>query len=162
MNSTEGRAPWGANRAAFVSRAINREGTMATVTETAPSATRTSRKDIATTFLRMTASGDVGTAFDRYVSPSFEHHNPYFRGDADTLASGMEDNARQNPDKVLQVEHALEDGDMVAVHSRLQMEPGGQEVAVVHLFRFSGDRIVELWDVGQAAPADSPNENGMF
>jgi hypothetical protein len=29
-------------------------------------------------------------------------------------------------------------------------------------FRFEGDRIAELWDVGQVAPADSPNEYGMF
>ena len=25
-----------------------------------------------------------------------------------------------------------------------------------------GDRIAELWDVGQEVPADSPNRNGMF
>jgi predicted SnoaL-like aldol condensation-catalyzing enzyme len=23
-------------------------------------------------------------------------------------------------------------------------------------------KIIELWDVGQAIPAESPNENGMF
>ena len=25
-----------------------------------------------------------------------------------------------------------------------------------------GDRIAELWDVGQEVPPDSPNKNGMF
>jgi len=129
---------------------------------TAPNATKTSRKDVATTFLLMSSSGDVRGAYDRFVSPSFRHHNPYFRGDAKTLAAGMEENAKQNPGKTLQVEHALEDGDLVAVHSRMQLKPGGQEMALVHLFRFVGDRIVELWDVGQPVPADSPNENGMF
>ena len=34
--------------------------------------------------------------------------------------------------------------------------------AAVHLFRFDGDRIVELWDVGQPVPEESPNENGVF
>ena len=34
--------------------------------------------------------------------------------------------------------------------------------AVAHFFRFEGDRIVELRDVGQEVPADSPNNNGMF
>ena len=29
-------------------------------------------------------------------------------------------------------------------------------------FRFQGDRIVELWDLGQPVPEKSPNENGMF
>jgi hypothetical protein len=32
----------------------------------------------------------------------------------------------------------------------------------VHIFRFAGDRVVELWDVAQPLPADSPNENGAF
>jgi predicted SnoaL-like aldol condensation-catalyzing enzyme len=125
-------------------------------------ATRTSRKDVATTFLRMAATGDTQNAFDRYVSPEFRHHNPYFRGDAATLSSAMAENAKQNPEKVFDVEHALEDGDLVAVHSRVRMNPSSEENAVVHLFRFVGDRIVELWDIGQSVPADSPNENGMF
>jgi len=34
--------------------------------------------------------------------------------------------------------------------------------AVVHIFRFEDDRIVELWDLGQAIPQDSPNRHGMF
>jgi len=35
-------------------------------------------------------------------------------------------------------------------------------VRVVHILRFEGDRIVELWDIGQEIPQDSPNEHGMF
>ena len=54
---------------------------------TAPNATKTSRKDIATSFLRLSSSGNVREAYDRFVSPSFRHHNPYFRGDAKTLAA---------------------------------------------------------------------------
>jgi predicted SnoaL-like aldol condensation-catalyzing enzyme len=33
---------------------------------------------------------------------------------------------------------------------------------LVRIFRFEGDRIVELWDVGQQAPKNSPNDNGVF
>jgi len=32
----------------------------------------------------------------------------------------------------------------------------------VHLFRFEGDRIVELWDIGQPIPDSSVNANGML
>jgi predicted SnoaL-like aldol condensation-catalyzing enzyme len=110
----------------------------------------------------MAATGDVRGAFDRYVSRDFRHHNPNFRGDTASLSTAMAENAKQNPNKVFDVEHALEDSDLVAVHSRVRMTAGGQENAVVHIFRFAGDKIVELWDVGQAVPADSPNENGMF
>lgn len=34
--------------------------------------------------------------------------------------------------------------------------------AVVHIFSFHEGKIVEMWDVGQPVPEDSPNENGMF
>jgi predicted SnoaL-like aldol condensation-catalyzing enzyme len=42
------------------------------------------------------------------------------------------------------------------------MNPGESGVAVVHIFRFQGDRIAELWDIGQPVPQDSPNQAGMF
>jgi len=31
-------------------------------------------------------------------------------------------------------------------------------VAVVHIFRFEGDPIAELWDIGQPAPDEIKNE----
>ncbi len=76
--------------------------------------------------------------------------------------AGMEENARQNPDKRLDVLHVVEEGDVVAVHSRVQQKPDDRGAALVHLFRFEGDRIVELWDIGQPVPAESVNTNGMF
>jgi predicted SnoaL-like aldol condensation-catalyzing enzyme len=42
------------------------------------------------------------------------------------------------------------------------MKPGDSGIAVVHIFRFQGNNIAELWDIGQAMPENSPNENGMF
>jgi predicted SnoaL-like aldol condensation-catalyzing enzyme len=42
------------------------------------------------------------------------------------------------------------------------LRSGETGIAAVHLFRFQGDRIVEMWDCGQPVPADSLNKNGMF
>ena len=121
-----------------------------------------SRKEAAVSFLRLASSGKVREAYDAYVSSNFRHHNPFFRGDRDSLMAAMEENAAENPGKVLEVKHALEDGDLVAVHSHVQQNPGDPGAAVVHIFRFEGDRVVELWDIGQPVPKDSPNENGML
>ncbi len=60
------------------------------------------------------------------------------------------------------MQRALEDGDLVAVHSRVRLKPGEPGIAIVHIFRFEGDLVAELWDVGQPVPSDSPNANGMF
>ena len=122
----------------------------------------TTRKDVAITFLQLAAIGRVREAYDQFVDAGFRHHNPYFEGGADALMKGMEENARQNPDNRLDVLRSLEDGDLVAVHSRVRHKPGDLGVVVVHIFRFAGDRIVEMWDVAQEVPASSPNTNGMF
>ena len=121
-----------------------------------------SHKEVALSFLRIAASGKVREAYQKYVAPGFRHHNPYFRGDAESLMIGMEENAAKNPNKVLEVQRAIEEGDLVAVHSRVRMKPGEPGLAVVHVFKFQGDRIAELWDLGQLVPENSPNENGMF
>lgn len=124
--------------------------------------TKISHREIATSFLRLAASGKVREAYSKYVSPNFRHHNPSFRGDRESLMLAMEENATQNPNKKLEIKLTLEDGDLVATYSHVQQNPGDLGVAIVHIFRFEGSRIVELWDVGQAIPQNSLNENGMF
>jgi predicted SnoaL-like aldol condensation-catalyzing enzyme len=121
-----------------------------------------SHKDICVSFLQAAAAGRAREQARPYVAPHFRHHNPYFAGDADSLLGAMDDNARANPHKRLDILHTLEDGNFVAVHSRVQHGPDDLGAAVVHLFRFEGDRVAELWDVGQQTPKDSPNQHGMF
>jgi predicted SnoaL-like aldol condensation-catalyzing enzyme len=122
----------------------------------------TSHKDAAVSFLHLASSGNVRDAFDRYVDRAFRHHNPYFAGDAKSLADGMADNAAKFPKKSFHVERTIEQGNLVAVHSRVQLSPDTPEMALVHIFRFEGDRVVELWDIGQPTPAEMRNEHGMF
>ena len=119
-------------------------------------------KDAAISFLKMASGGDVREAYSKFVGPNFKHHDPYFEGSAETLMTAMEENARENPAKTLDVKLAVAEGDLVAVHSRVRQNPDQLGAAVVHLFRFEDDRIVELWDLGQEVPGESPNQYGMF
>jgi predicted SnoaL-like aldol condensation-catalyzing enzyme len=119
-------------------------------------------KEIATTFLRFAATGKVREAYDSFVAPDFRHHNPYFPGDAQALARGMEEAHAKFPQTAIEIQRALEEDNLVAVHSKVKHEPDGRDIAVVHIFRFKGMRIVELWDVAMEAPPDLPNEHGLF
>ena len=119
-------------------------------------------KDTAVDFLTQVVAGDVRGAYERHVGHGFRHHNPYFSGDAQSLRKGMEEDETRNPGKKLDVQVALQDGNYIAVHSRLKRAVGGPDIAVVHIFRFEHGRIVELWDVAQVAPEQIVNENGMF
>ena len=120
------------------------------------------RADIAIEFLHLAASGRAQEAMDRFASADFVHHNPWFPADAESLATAMDDNARANPEKSLEVQRTIADGDIVAVHSRVRHAPGGcGDRDGSHLpDRRQPDR--ELWDVAQEAPATSPNQRGMF
>ena len=119
------------------------------------------KKEIAVSFLKLAASGKLDEAYSK-VSANFRHHNPYFKGDAESLKAGMAEAAAKFPNTTLDIQHVFEDDDLVAIHSRVRHSPDTPEIAVVHIFRFEGGGIAELWDVGQEAPKDSPNENGMF
>jgi predicted SnoaL-like aldol condensation-catalyzing enzyme len=121
-----------------------------------------SHKDIATEFLKLAAAGRAAEAFPRFVGPAFRHHNAFFPGDGKSLMNAMDENARQFPGKTLDVRIAIEEGERVATFSKVVHSPNERGAAVVHIFRFEGDKIVELWDVGQPIPEDSPNQNGMF
>lgn len=121
-----------------------------------------SMKKAAVEFLRMAASGKAGEAAARYLAPGGKHHNVYFPAGWGPLVKGMDENARESPSKTFMVKRALCDGDTVAVHSHVVFKRGDPGTSVVHIFRFEGERIAEMWDVGMQLPADSPNRDGPF
>jgi len=119
-------------------------------------------KDVAITFLKMASGGKVREAYSKFVRAAFRHHNPYFEGTAEALMLAMEENARQNPRKSVEVKRALAEGELVAVHFHVRQNPDDLGVAAMHIFRFEEGRIIELWDLGQPVPEESPNQYGMF
>jgi predicted SnoaL-like aldol condensation-catalyzing enzyme len=119
-------------------------------------------KTAATEFLKLTATGLVAEAFDLYIAPGFRHHNVHFKGDAGSLKEAMEESARMLPGKELEIQFAIREENRVAVYSKVTISPGEPGVALVHFFRFSEGKIVELWDLAQAPPDEMINENGMF
>lgn len=121
------------------------------------------KKEAAVSFLKMAGGGDVRAAYEKFVAPEFIHHNQYFKGDRQSLMLAMEEASKHSPNKSIDVKRVYEDGDTVITHSLVtRQNPDEPGIAVVHIFRFKNDRVVELWDLGQQMIKDSPNENGMF
>jgi predicted SnoaL-like aldol condensation-catalyzing enzyme len=103
---------------------------------------------------------DVGRAFDTYVSTDYVQHNP-------GLADGR-DAAREplvamfaDPGFAPEVVRLLVDGDLCAVHLRI-VRDGRPVAAVLDLYRWDGEQVVEHWDVIQPWPATSANDHPMF
>ena len=91
-----------------------------------------------------------------------KHHNVFFPAGFPALRKAMIENQGLFPRKRFEIQRAIGDGPLVAVHSRLRMSPDKPVMTVVHLFRFRGAKIVELWDLSQTVPDDSPNADGAF
>jgi predicted SnoaL-like aldol condensation-catalyzing enzyme len=124
--------------------------------------TPVSHKEAAVRFLQLVVANHIDEAYDRYVDMKGKHHNVYFAAGFPALKQAMIDDHAKHPPKQLTVKHVLGDGDLVAVHSRLQRDKTETSIAVVHLFRFEGRKIAEMWDLGMEVPGNSPNKDGAF
>lgn len=122
----------------------------------------TENKSAALDFLHLVTSGKIDEAYEKHVEMNGKHHNMYFPAGFPALKQAMIDNEKEFPNKTMTVNHAVSDGDMVAVYSHVVLKPGEMEIAVVHLFRFSHGKIAEMWDVGVQIPKDVPNRDGVF
>lgn len=119
-------------------------------------------KETALDFLKLIIIGQIEEAYRKYVDMDGRHHNVYYPEKFSALKQGMLENHAQFPDKQFMVKHVLAEGNLVAVHSNVVLKPGEPGIAAVHIFRIQEGKIVEMWDVGQPVPVDSPNEAGAF
>jgi len=119
-------------------------------------------KEIGKDFLTQCAAGNSREAFKLYAHKNFKHHNAFFKGDADSLMIAMEESSKVNPNKVFDIKHMIEDGDLVAYHSFIQQTHSDTGLVVVHILKFSDNKIIEMWDMHQPLPENMVNENGMF
>jgi predicted SnoaL-like aldol condensation-catalyzing enzyme len=120
------------------------------------------QKERALDFLSMVVAGNIDEAYNTYINMHGKHHNVYYSAEFTSLKRGMKENHAQFPNKRLMVNNVLGDGNLVAIHSHIVMTEGEPGISTVHIFRFEDGRIVEMWDVGQPIPINSPNRIGAF
>jgi len=119
------------------------------------------QRDIAKAFLQGVVTEKVRKVYELYTLPNFKHHNGYYSGDRESLLEGMLQSNTVFPNKKLTIKLAVAEPPFVTLLSHVQITDN-KEVAVVHVYRFEGDKIAEMWDISQEVPENCPNENGMF
>jgi len=112
------------------------------------------RKKIAVEFLSLVGSGKPKDGL-RFFSPDCKTHNPYVVGGMNELVDAMIAVQKQGSEGIMKgskadfklvIRQVLADGDLVAVHTQIaSSKPSKGGLRQVHLFRFSGDKIVEYW-----------------
>jgi predicted SnoaL-like aldol condensation-catalyzing enzyme len=129
------------------------------------------RKDTAVQFLNLIGLGRPKEGL-RFFAPDCKTHNPYVLGGMDALTDAMIAVQKEGAEGIAQgstadfkliVRNVLADGNLVAVHTQLtSSRPSDGGLRQVHLFRFSGDKIAEYWDITQQVPENAPNAAGAF
>ena len=104
----------------------------------------------------------VKEGFDKYVGDKYIQHNPIAADGKEAAVTVLSRVLQQVPGWSYEFKHAYVDGDIVIVHSLVKMKPEDRGSAVVDIFRFEKGKVVEHWDVVQAIPEKSANNNTMF
>lgn len=118
---------------------------------------------MAASFLKLAGGGDVKALTRSSLLPISFITTGVFQSDRQSLMNAMEEAHKKSPNKSIDVKQVLEDGDFVITHSLVaRSDPAQAPIAVVHIFRFKHDRVVELWDLGQELVRDSPMKTDRF
>lgn len=109
------------------------------------------------------STGDVRGSILRWFSPDYIQHSPNIAPGVDGAIDylqhefgGHATRPKATPPRI------LAEGDYVLYHRQV-MYPGAARPSVnVDIFRVTGGRISEHWDVKQTVPAKAANANGMW
>jgi len=102
-------------------------------------------------------------AFERHMSADFIEHKPDVpEGTRAATASFLERLIANVPQPKWTIERTIAEGDLVFLHARFSPAPGAPEYAIADVFRLSGCKIVEHWDVVAPPPKDQRNPNARF
>ena len=102
-------------------------------------------------------------AVDQYIGSEYIQHNPGVADGGQAFIDAFAPFLQENPQSRADIKRVMADGDLVMLHVFSQANPQDKGVAVVDIFRLDGNgKIVEHWDVIQAMPEQSANNNGMF
>jgi predicted SnoaL-like aldol condensation-catalyzing enzyme len=120
-------------------------------------------KEIAVAFLTMIFNDHkVAEAFELYADPGYIQHNPYAATGAQAAIDFLGPYLTQNTEARTEIKRVIAEGDLVAIHNNPRMNPNERGSAVVDIFRLENGKVVEHWDVVQAVPETSANQNTMF
>jgi predicted SnoaL-like aldol condensation-catalyzing enzyme len=122
----------------------------------------TNKKTVVDFYQRALFDGDVDTAIRLYGGKTYTQHTPFAADGFDGLRNFVKWIAKNYPNARGEIKRVFADGDYVLLHSHFTGFLGENGDAIIDIFRVEDGKVVEHWDVIQAIPKTSLNENTMF
>jgi len=110
-------------------------------------------------------AGNPEQAIADHFGPRYVQHNPQAQNGPEAFIGFVKWLRGEYPDLRLDIKRVIAEGDMVATHSHLDLEPGNPDNpgrALADYFLLEDGKVVEHWDVIQEVPRTTANDNGMF
>jgi predicted SnoaL-like aldol condensation-catalyzing enzyme len=102
-------------------------------------------------------------AVAKYGGPEYIQHNPQAADGFQAFIDFVNGFTAQYPQLHVDIKRVIAECDLVVTHSHLTLSPTDRGSAVADIFRLNRDgKVVEHWDVIQAVPETSANDNTMF
>jgi predicted SnoaL-like aldol condensation-catalyzing enzyme len=102
-------------------------------------------------------------AVAKYGGPVYIQHNPQAADGFEAFIAFVKDFTTDFPQLHVDIKRVIGECNMVVTHSHLTLSPSDRGSAVADIFRLNRQgKVVEHWDVIQAVPETSANDNTMF
>ena len=93
---------------------------------------------------------------------NYIQHSPHVADGRDAVLSLFAKRFKNNPDITTSVKRTASEGDLVWIHQHVKRTPEDLGRAVINIFRMKDGKFAEHWNLGQAVPEKSKNNNTMF
>jgi predicted SnoaL-like aldol condensation-catalyzing enzyme len=124
---------------------------------------REENKRIVTDFYKTALfEGDVDKAIRLYGGETYTQHTPFAANRFDGLKNYVKWIAEKYPNTRCEIKRVFAHGDHVILHCHYTGFFGKNGDAIIDIFRVKAGKVVEYWDVIQAIPDGSLNDNTMF
>ena len=125
-------------------------------------ATEQRHKEIATAFYEAALNRHDFEDAKQYMGPTYTQHNPNALDGPAGFAGFLDFLKENHPLSRGDIKRTWADGDYVIMHVLERRHPDDRGDAVVDIFRFENEKIVEHWDVTQSIPEKLAHDNGMI
>lgn len=120
-------------------------------------------KQKAITFYELAFNGNPKEAVEKYVGNEYIQHNPAVQDGKEGFIDYFTRMHDEYPVKSVRFLRAVEQDDMVALHThQIWGEPDNNEYVTMDFFRFKDGKIVEHWDSIQEVVYDTKSGREMF
>jgi predicted SnoaL-like aldol condensation-catalyzing enzyme len=122
-------------------------------------------KQVVVDYYTTAFAGDPEKAVADHFGPRYIQHNPDAQDGPEPFIGFVRWLRNEYPNLKLDIKRVIAEGNMVATHSHLDLEPDSSDNpgrALADFFRLEDGKVVEHWDVIQDIPKASANNNGMF